>query len=174
MNIGNCKEKFLKDEKSQVPILLYFTGSIQLKLQDINGNNLLDPKFTGYYSFADIVVFESDDVNNAVYISKDYPNEDYYLELSLNLPKLKNSNKERFTKETITKIKFGNNKIDNIKGLFEISYNEATNPKGFGTGGGYTIILQKAWLNKILIYDKKEVGNKPNQELPIIIKEANK
>lgn len=171
MSMGNCKNNLRNNKAFQEP-LLHFTRSIHLRVQDAKGNDLLYPKSKGNYNNSNIKVLESDDANNAVYIAKYHPNSDfYYIRLNLNLFKPKHINNTKYTKETITKVKFGNNKPDSIKGLYTIGYHKGSNQKGFGTSSGYTIILQKAWFNDVLIYNKEETENNPDWEVPIIVKE---
>ncbi len=92
VSIGNCKSASVEKERN-IPII-HFSHRIDLKIQDNNGNDLLNPEFAEYYCIDDIWVYESDDAPNAICIEKNYPNKDYYLQLALNLPELKKSNKK--------------------------------------------------------------------------------
>ncbi len=57
--------------------------------------------------------------------------------------------------------------------MFEIKYHKGINEKGYGTGSGYTVILQKAWFNNKLIFNIEKVESTSDLELPIIQKEPN-
>ncbi len=171
INMGNCKSGSVGKE-GNVPIV-YFSHHIDLKIQDSNGNDLLNPEFAAHYGLNDISVYESDYAHNAVYIAKNTPYKDYYLKLSLKLPELKNVSKEEYMVTTNTKVKFGNNIADKVKGLFEVKYHKGVDEEGDGTSSGYTIILQKAWFNDKLVFNIEEAENTPDLELPVIQKELN-
>lgn len=174
MSIGNYNGCKKNNKLSQIPIS-YFANDVHFRVQDTEGRDLVNAQTTGHYKVSDIEISETTDKANAVYIAKYHPGKNYYyVKISLNLPDIKENEKKHHTQEVTTKVRFGNLKTDVIKGLFDITYHEGNNPEYFGTDNGYTIILQKAWFNNSLIYDKEDAENNPNWELPIITKPPNK
>lgn len=166
-----CDKKSNTVEPVNVPIN-HFQCEIGIKIQDSEGTDLLNLKNAGHYKVSDIDVIDSFDPTNAVSIIKYSENNDFYASIHLNMPTIKIENGKQYQEEIITKVKFGNNEEDLIRGLYDINYYEGTSGD-IGSGSGYTVILQKAWFNNSLVYEIQEAENNSNWELPIIVKPLN-
>ncbi len=140
-------------------------------MQDSKGTDLLNPQNTGHYKDSEITI--SGDVSlNAVSIQKYSPETDYYyLQLVLDCPKPDVNKGQDYEEELMTPIKFGNNQADEIKGIYKLKYHKGDD-SGFGTGSGYTIILQQAWFNDKEIYEI-QAAKETDWELPVVLKEPN-
>ncbi len=143
MGISSCNNDHVLEP---IPILSW-QNDISLALLDENSNDLLDSTTDSYYPFRDIQVFkENGEIQNLSPIGKGYKDR-YYLSFKLNLPEANPGTEPSYVKESITKIKFGNYEVDEIKGLF---FFEAY----YGVKG-YAVHLKKAWFKNKLIFDKE-------------------
>ncbi len=166
-----CNNNKSKDTPTNIPAN-YWENSIELRIQDTDGTDLLNSNNQGHYESSDIKITNAIDEQNAVTINK-YPNDDfYYVRLNLNYNKINIDKGKEYQDEVTTQVTFGNNNTDQIKAVFEVKYSEGNNT-GLGTGSGYCIRLQKAWFNGILAYDNQEI-KEPDWEIPTIIMVPNK
>ncbi len=166
-----CNNDKSEDTPTNIPVN-YWENSIELRIQDTNGTDLLNINNQGHYGLSDIKIINSNDEQNAVSINQ-YPNNDfYYVRLNLNYNKVDIDKGKEYQDEVTTKVTFGNNNTDEIKAVFEVKYNEGSNT-GIGTGSGYTIILQKAWFNDLLIYDNQK-NQDSDWEIPTLTMVPNK
>ena len=166
----SCEKDNDNGDQLKIPII-YFGNTLDLRVQDSQTNDLLNPQTEGNYVNTDIEIQQSQDEANAVSILKEPNSEYYYLSLHINYPAVDIDKGKEYEEELITKIKFGSNQTDEIKALYEIKYNQ-NDDSGYGTGSGYTVIIQKAWFNNNLIYDK-QTAEGSDWQLPIIVKEPN-
>lgn len=138
----------------------YINSTLFLKVQDNEGNNLLDNTTAGHYSYEEIKTFILEDGKIVEYLGKDlYKSKmvGYYkdaLKLHLACP---NSNNERQVTFFDTYIQFGNRPKDKITGWFNV-------------GPGFCR-LDSAYYNDKLIY--KENPNAKEEVFPIIQIEPN-
>ncbi len=160
------------DEKSLEMPIIRWENTIELRIEDSKGTDLLNRRNAGYYQDSDIDILESNDASNTVSVQKYSPETDYYyLQLHLNYPKPDIDKGKSYDEELISKVKFGNNETDEIKALYKVTY-QTGNANGLGTSSGYTVILQEAWFNGKKAYQIQEYQN-TDWELPIIVKVPN-
>jgi len=168
----SCNNDEAEINTVEIPVT-YWESSVELRVQDSEGKDLLNSQNQGYFKESEIEILENDNAVNAVSVNEYSPETDYfYLKLNLNYPKPDIDKGKQYDEELISEITFGNNEADEIKELYEIKYSEG-NEKDYGSGSGYTVILQKAWFNDKQIYEIQSVQN-TDWELPIIIKEPQK
>ena len=154
-----------KDKLTPTYSLNLVSNRISLRIQSSDGTDMLNKQNKEHYKKSDILVLESKDKQSSVSINK-YTDGDYYsVQLHLNYNFLDEIKGINYTEEVITKVIFGNEEPDEIKGLYEVECFKGINEEGYGTGRGYNITLQKAWFNGKQIYDKQD-----RMELPIIVK----
>ncbi len=162
-----------KHERTIVNPITYWRSSIELRVQDAQGTDLLNRQNAGHYRDSEIEVFYNDNIVNAVDVNEYSPETDYYyLQLNLNYPEPNTDKGQHYEEELTTKVTFGSNEPDIIKGLYELKYHEG-NDAGFGTGSGYTVILQQAWFNGKEVYEI-QAAQSSSWELPIIVVDPNK
>lgn len=166
----SCEKDAPQNDPVNIPVT-YLENRIEIRVQDAQGVDLLSDKSAGCYLQSDIIIIGRDDEQHAVFVNQ-YPDEDYnYLRLVLNSPKIDINKGQDYEEEVITRVKFGDNQVDEIRGMYELKYHKGDD-SGFGTGSGYTIILQQAWFNDNEIYEI-QAAKETDWELPVILKELN-
>ena len=158
------------EKQAKIPVT-HYVSSIELRVQDSEGTDLLNRQNTGYYKDSEIEVFDNKTIN-AVFI-QEYSSETdyYYLKLNLNYPEPEINKGQHYEVELVSEVKFGKNEADEIKGLYEVKYHQGDDTS-MGGGSGYTVILQKAWFNDEEIYEI-QASQSSDWKLPVIVKEPN-
>ncbi|HTO16346.1 MAG TPA: hypothetical protein VLZ83_11275 [Edaphocola sp.] len=168
-----CEKDNVLEERNDIP-MSYYNNKLYFQLQDQNGNDLLDSTILGYYNLSDIEIINIPDSeiptiyvpqkNVFVNIHTHFDKNIHYIELGLIMPKkvgieeyieIETSNGKEMawiseTEPTITKVKFGNNKIHIFKAVYKTFQIDIPDILG-----GNSTIIDKVWHNDNLIYENK-------------------
>ena len=99
-----------KEEQAVLIPLINYEISVDIRVEDSTGMDLLNRGNIGHYKDSDIEILGSDDSPNAISIQKYSPETDYYyLKLALNYPNADIEKAKHYKVELISKLKFGNN-----------------------------------------------------------------
>jgi hypothetical protein len=159
------------DNETQYAHVTHSTSKINLRVQDAEGRDLLNPENAGHYRSSDIEMPDNRDFD-VVSIWQSLDTDYYCVTLDLDHPWANANKGKHYEEKRTSKITFGNNKADKVKALYEISYHVGSDETGDGTGSGYTVILQQAWFNGVKVYDRQARLN-GNWDPPVIIKKPN-
>ncbi len=154
-------------EEEEHALVISWACKINLRLQSLDGIDLLNRKNEGHYRDSEIEIPETGSTASVKH-SFDY----YYLTLHLNYPTPYMSRGELYHEEMITKLRFGDNEPDIIKALYKLEYHKSDNEEILGGGSGYIVTLQQAWFNGVEVYEIQAAENK-DWEYPIVVKTPN-
>lgn len=137
---------------------MYIDSSIDFKLEDNNGNDLLSDRTIGYYNYSDIDKIVLKDGKQVVFndplltASKGFTifkfDDHYYIRLFLEKPMSGES-------KSITYIRFGGSDIDTLKTEYTISVGDNN------IDGGSSVIKNKVWFNNSLFWDSTNTEKIP-------------
>lgn len=153
-----CDKNSKDDSENKFPDNMYIDSSIDFKLEDTNGNDLLSDRTIGYYNYSDIDKIVLKDGKQVVFnnplltASKGFTifkfEDHYYIRLFLEKP-ISGENK------SITYIRFGGSDIDTLKTEYTISVGDND------IDGGSSVIKNKVWFNNSLFWDSTNTEKVP-------------
>ena len=178
-----CNKESENKETINIP-MSYWDNTFYFKLQDKDGNDLLDTLKAGHYKFSDIEITNKRSPHldrTHVEIHKQKDEDYYYVDLGLIMPlevgELMHVEVETtggkemawisYTDPTITKVKFGNGETHEFKAVYKTYQIDIPDMLG-----GNSTVVKKIWHNDKLIIDKLD-KKADSLIIPIIILDAN-